>query len=72
MHSEAPATAVEEHQFSGSGTSVAAFQAWFDGGEFVEPTIETRDLQQLELPNGEIAESGDVIVKGENGEFSVK
>lgn len=72
VHGEAPATAVEEHQFTGSSTSVAAFQAWFAGEDFVKPNIETRDLRTLDLPNGEEAQAGDVIVKGTDGEFFIK
>lgn len=57
------AAKAETHVFSGSSTSAAAFQDWFNGGEFKKPTIETRDLTTLTLPNGQVAEAGDTIAK---------
>lgn len=78
---EAPQTAVgepvhaealgEAHLFSGSGTSVEAFTAWFEGGDFVEPDAGTKDYRPLTLPNGQVAHGGDVIVKDANGEFRI-
>lgn len=57
------AAATETHIFTGSSTSVAAFEAWFNGSEFVKPEIETRDLRTLVLPNGQEAEAGAEISK---------
>ncbi|WPF65564.1 MULTISPECIES: hypothetical protein [unclassified Corynebacterium] len=62
----------EAHRFSGSGTAVESFQKWFAGEEFVAPDGETKDYQFLELPNGQVARGGDVIVKDANGEFSIR
>ncbi|CAM3823409.1 hypothetical protein [Corynebacterium frankenforstense] len=62
---------VEQHIFSGSGTARSAFQVWFDGGEFVAPEFETRDLTELELPDGSIAQGGDTVAKHADGTFSV-
>ncbi|KQB86898.1 hypothetical protein [Corynebacterium lowii] len=62
----------EAHRYSGSSTSSEAFQKWFAGEEFVAPDGETKDLRPLVLPNGQVAHGGDVIVKGENGEFFIK
>ncbi|WP_018117640.1 hypothetical protein [Corynebacterium mastitidis] len=78
---EAPQTAVgepvhaealgEAHLFSGSGTSVEAFTAWFEGGDFVEPDAGTKDYRPLTLPNGQVAHGGDVIVKDADGQFRI-
>ncbi|MGV0341293.1 hypothetical protein ACUY3L_04185 [Corynebacterium mastitidis] len=78
---EAPQTAVgepaqvealgEAHLFSGSGTSVEAFTAWFAGGDFVEPDGGTKDYRPLTLPNGQVAHGGDVIVKDAHGQFRI-
>lgn len=62
---------VESHEFSGSGTAAAAFQEWFDGGEFTEPEAQTFDLVQLDVPGGETAEAGDTIAKFADGSFGV-
>lgn len=62
----------EEHRFSGSSTAVQAFQVWFDGGEFVQPTIETMDLRHMRVNDTQVAEPGDIIYKDENGDFWVK
>ena len=62
---------VESHEFSGSGTAAAAFQEWFDGGEFSEPETQTFDLVQLDVPGGETAEAGDTIAKFADGSFGV-
>ena len=62
---------VESHEFSGSGTAAAAFQEWFDGGEFSEPETQTFDLVQLDVPGGETAEGGDTIAKFADGSFGV-
>ena len=72
LSEDAPAPQYEEHQFSGSSTSAQAFQVWFDGGEFVQPTAETRDLRQLRVNDTQVAEAGDVIYKDENGDFWVQ
>lgn len=63
--------AVETHTFTGSGTSAKAFQKWFAGEEYVEPTTETRDLATLPLPDGTEAQPGDVIGKTAEGTFFV-
>ncbi|MBC3185354.1 hypothetical protein H7347_01970 [Corynebacterium sp. zg-331] len=68
---ESPA-GYEEHQFSGSSTSVAAFENWFAGGEFVKPEEETRDLRQLKVNEYETAQSGDIVYKDDQGRFWVK
>ncbi|MCH6196815.1 hypothetical protein MHT86_04780 [Corynebacterium mastitidis] len=78
---EAPQTAVgepaqvealgEAHLFSGSGTSVEAFTAWFAGEDFVEPDGGTKDYRPLTLPNGQVAHGGDVIVKDAHGQFRI-
>ena len=62
----------EEHRFSGSSSSVDAFQAWFDGGDFVEPTVETLDLRELKVNDTQVAHAGDIIDKDEDGNFWVK
>ncbi|KQB86340.1 hypothetical protein [Corynebacterium lowii] len=59
----------EQHRFSGSSTSAEAFQKWFDGEEFVEPSVETRDLTELKVNEFETAEAGDVIYKDDQGRF---
>lgn len=69
---KAPAQKYEEHRFSGSSTSADAFQAWFDGGEFVEPTVETLDLRELQVNDTQVAHAGDIIYKDEDGNFWVK
>ncbi|MCH6195892.1 hypothetical protein MHT86_00010 [Corynebacterium mastitidis] len=69
---EESAAGYEEHLFTGSSTSVAAFQEWFAGGEFVQPEIETRDLRELEVNEFETAESGDTIYKDDQGRFWIK
>lgn len=63
--------AVESHVFSGSSTAVDAFEAWFAGGEFVAPTLETRDLNVLRVNGHEKAVPGDVISKDAQGHFFV-
>lgn len=67
-----PAPSVEEHRFSGSSTSARAFQIWFDGGEFVQPTIETMDLRHLRVNDTQVARAGDVIYKDADGNFWIK
>lgn len=67
-----PAPRYEEHRFSGSFTSARAFQAWFDGGEFVQPEIETMDLRELKVNETQVAHAGDIIYKDENGHFWIK
>lgn len=62
---------VETHDFSGSGTTAAAFQDWFNGEEFTKPDIETRDLVVLDVPGGETAKAGDTIAKFADGSFGV-
>lgn len=62
----------EEHVFSGSSTAVAAFEDWFAGGEFVQPEIETRDLNVLTVNEDETAEAGDTVYKDDQGRFWVK
>lgn len=62
---------LEIHLFNGSSSHVAAFNDWFAGGDFVEPGAYTRDVRSLELPNGEIAEAGDSIVKYFDGSFGI-
>ncbi|MDO5030845.1 MAG: hypothetical protein Q4E11_09760 [Corynebacterium sp.] len=69
---KAPDQQYEEHRFSGSSTAARAFQEWFDGGEFVEPTIETMDLRHLQVNDTQVARPGDIIYKDENGDFWVK
>lgn len=69
---KAPAQKYEEHRFSGSSTSVDAFQAWFDGEEFVEPVVETLDLRELQVNDTQVAHAGDIIYKDEDGKFWVK
>ena len=68
---EGDASVVEQHIFSGSGAARSAFQVWFDGGEFVAPEFETRDLTELELPDGSVAQAGDTVAKHADGTFSV-
>ncbi len=63
--------AVESHVFSGSSTAVDAFQAWFAGGQFVAPTIETRDLNIFPVNGHQKAVPGDVISKDAHGHFFV-
>lgn len=63
---------VEEHTFSGSSTSVAVFEEWFAGGDFVQPEIETLDLRHLKVNDTQIAKAGDVIFKDANGNFWVR
>lgn len=62
----------EEHTFTGSSTSAAAFQEWFAGEEFVRPTIETRDLTELKVNEFQTAQAGDVIYKDDSGEFWIQ
>lgn len=62
----------EEHRFSGSSTSVDAFQAWFEGGKFVEPAVETLDIRELQVNETQVAHAGDIIYKDEDGNFWVK
>lgn len=66
------AASVEEHTFSGSSTSVAVFEAWFAGGDFVQPELETMDLRHLHVNETQTAEPGDVVFKDANGNFWVK
>ncbi|KQB85085.1 hypothetical protein [Corynebacterium oculi] len=80
VQQEAPAEAPEAtetiegeaHRYSGSGTAAEAFQKWFAGEDFVAPDGETKDYRPLELPNGQVARGGDVIVKDSNGEFVIQ
>ncbi|WPF65294.1 MULTISPECIES: hypothetical protein [unclassified Corynebacterium] len=67
-----PHPGYEEHLFSGSSTSVAAFENWFAGGEFVQPEYETRDLRSLKVNEHETAEAGDTVYKDDQGRFWVK
>ncbi|MBK4156054.1 hypothetical protein GWO69_00770 [Corynebacterium macginleyi] len=62
----------EEHRFTGSPTSAAAFHEWFAGGEFVRPTVETRDITELKVNDFETARAGDVVYKNDSGEFWIK
>lgn len=66
------AASVEEHTFTGSSTSVAVFEAWFAGGEFIQPELETMDLRHLKVNETQTAEPGDVVFKDINGNFWVK
>lgn len=68
----APEVQGEAHRYSGSGTAAESFQKWFAGEEFVAPDGETKDYRPLELPNGQIAWGGDVIVKDANGDFFIQ
>ncbi len=63
---------VEEHTFTGSSTSVAVFEEWFAGGDFVQPEIETLDIRHLKVNETQTAEAGDIVVKDANGNFWVK
>lgn len=59
----------EKHEFNGSSTAAASFQKWFEGGEFVESPIQTRDIRDLTLPNGDIVKPGGYVTRTRNGEF---
>ncbi|MBC3185101.1 hypothetical protein H7347_00645 [Corynebacterium sp. zg-331] len=72
QEAQAPAVQGEAHRYSGSGPAAEAFQKWFAGEEFVAPEAETKDYRPLELPNGQVAWGGAVIVKDANGEFSLQ
>lgn len=67
-----PAPQYEEHYYTGSSTAARAFQVWFDGGEFVEPHVQTMDLRELRVNDTQIARGGDTIYKDENGDFWIK
>lgn len=63
---------IEAHRFDGSTTSLAAICHWMDGGEYIEPTMVTRDIRNLYIDTLEgemIAKPGDYIIKGIQGEF---
>lgn len=62
----------EEHRFSGSTTSAEALLAWINGGEYVQPTAETRDLTEFQVNPWETARAGDVIFKDDQGNFWIK
>ncbi|WP_051866970.1 hypothetical protein [Corynebacterium atypicum] len=64
-------TITEVHKFSGSGSSADAFEAWFKGGEFKKPRFETKDIQKLNLPNGQLVKPGDKVAKHSDGSFSI-
>ena len=66
------AAGFEEHRFSGSSTAAAAFQEWFNGGEFKEPFQQTLDLTELRVNEFETAQAGDVIYKDDQGRFWIK
>ncbi|KQB85370.1 hypothetical protein [Corynebacterium oculi] len=67
-----PHPGYEEHLFSGSSTSVAAFEKWFAGEDFVKPEFETLDLRSLKVNEYETAEAGDTVYKDDQGRFWVK
>lgn len=70
--SEAVTPLFEEHRFTGSSTSAAAFEQWFKGEPFVAPKHETRDLRELRVNAFEVAHAGDVIYKDDQGRFWIK
>ena len=71
-NTEVQAPVFEEHQFSGSTTEAEAFKVWFEGGEFVEPEAQTRDLTELRVNEYETAHAGDTIYKDDQGRFWIK
>lgn len=64
---------IDAVQFDGSSTQAGAIRTWIEGGEYIEPTIGTRDIRPLSIETLEgtmTASPGDWIIKGVKGEFS--
>ncbi len=63
---------VEAVQFKGSTSQVIAIRHWMEGGEYLHPTMQTRDMTSFTiqtLEGGMSATAGDWIIKGTAGEF---
>lgn len=63
---------VEAHQFDGSSSAVAEFKHWMNGGEMRLGQVRTRDLRPLYINTLEgemMAQPGDWVIKGIQGEF---
>lgn len=63
---------VEAHRFNGSSSARKAFYDWMDGKEFRPPAVQTRDMCTLAINTREgvmMANPGDYIIKGVEGEF---
>lgn len=63
---------IEAQEFKGSSTHVWAINGWIKNGEYIDPTIVTCDITSMTIDTLEgamIANPGDYIIKGINGEF---
>lgn len=63
---------IEAIQFDGSTTSAVALEDWMRGRIYIQPSINTRDLRDLEIRTLEgvmNARPSDWIIKGVRGEF---
>ena len=63
---------IEAVQFLGSTSQRLAINMWMEGGEYVNPVVQTRDVGPMFIQTleGEMtAKPGAWIIKGVNGEF---
>lgn len=63
---------IEAVKFKGSSTDVSAIRQWIDSGKYISPTIRTADIRHMEIETLEgvmMANPGDYIIKGVQGEF---
>ncbi len=63
---------VEAHIFTGASTSKGQIEKWMETGMWEEKEIHTRDFRTMEISTLEgkmIANPGDYIIKGVEGEF---
>jgi hypothetical protein len=63
---------IEAVRFDGSTTQKNAILYWMDTGEYIEPSVQTRDLVNLyifTLEGTMTANPGDWIIRGVQGEF---